>query len=629
MTARQIKIALMLAFAALLPVYSCAAADQLLVAGQQPPAPQALWLSSVEQAATSIYLLKNDLWSLVSQSSGQAAAACTVDESLHVFYAGRGYRIYQGPDESGSFDDLPGPLWPANIGGDTVLAACPAPAALSRQTWPKVPEPAETQQESTGAAATSSQPSTRPAAIQLCILLGPPSSGGAGASASAATSSKPATAGAESSPVSTSQAAAGTPSSPGPRDLVLLGLADWRWYILPTPPAQMLPPMGEIHLAPMPAGLCMVTTTHQGQPTGLAVLEEGQWQMLSLPPWRTSDGAIGGLTAVGADLFLWGTQDPNRSCVLPPPGYFRGWRGFAARASPRAVGAGAAVADRRKSIAGLQPVRRVAGGRLGQRRQLERRLHRYLDGPRAGAAVGPGQYGPVPQASGVVHVGPGGAGALLVLALIARQRAEQAKPFVLPAGAIPSPWPKRVLAFLVEYLPICAVVTTLSGYGNMDEAQLRSMINAMWRGNQNVGPLFQLALICIGVYVAYAILMEKIFGATLAKLILRMRVVTDQGRSPNLAQIILRNVTKPIELFTYPPMALVFLLWPVFSRWRRRVGDIIAGTAVIETTMRPALVGPPEIPHGDETSESSTSEHSRHSSSSEESQAAPHNGHKD
>ena len=93
----------------------------------------------------------------------------------------------------------------------------------------------------------------------------------------------------------------------------------------------------------------------------------------------------------------------------------------------------------------------------------------------------------------------------------------------------------------------------------------------------------------VGVYTPYCIVMEHRFGATLGKMLFRLTVVSDSGRRPGFRQILLRNLSRIPELRTG-----LLLLVPLFTRYRQRLGDKLARTAVIDTSV--TFAPPPQPP---------------------------------
>ena len=97
------------------------------------------------------------------------------------------------------------------------------------------------------------------------------------------------------------------------------------------------------------------------------------------------------------------------------------------------------------------------------------------------------------------------------------------------------------------------------------------------------------SILAISMYLTYGIVMELLFGATLGKLIFRLRVISDGpvGPAVRVRGILLRNLTKVIEFGT--PLAPLLLLFTVINRNRQRLGDVMARTAVVQAA--PAAPG--------------------------------------
>lgn len=109
------------------------------------------------------------------------------------------------------------------------------------------------------------------------------------------------------------------------------------------------------------------------------------------------------------------------------------------------------------------------------------------------------------------------------------------------------------------------------------------------------------ALVTFFLRVPYYILSELVWnGRTLGKRILRIRVVSLDGRRLTPHQIVARNVMKEVEVFlplgaiqtvftlgVIPAILLVVwmigtLLVPVFNKKNQRLGDLVAGTIVVD-----------------------------------------------
>lgn len=116
------------------------------------------------------------------------------------------------------------------------------------------------------------------------------------------------------------------------------------------------------------------------------------------------------------------------------------------------------------------------------------------------------------------------------------------------------------------------------------------------------------ALLFFALRVPYYVATEILWnGQTIGKRLMRVRVISADGRTLSAHAITIRNLMKEMEVFvpgTYllltPALssltALIVSLWiilllavPLFSRRRQRLGDIIANTLVVEIP-RPALL---------------------------------------
>ena len=113
-----------------------------------------------------------------------------------------------------------------------------------------------------------------------------------------------------------------------------------------------------------------------------------------------------------------------------------------------------------------------------------------------------------------------------------------------------------------------------------------------------MGTMFLLLIFFIRI--PYYILSELIWnGRTLGKRIVKIRVISANGRRLTPHQITARNLLKEVEVFTPATMlltggadwisVLLLLAWlvfviavPLINRKNQRVGDIIAGTLVVE-----------------------------------------------
>ncbi len=96
----------------------------------------------------------------------------------------------------------------------------------------------------------------------------------------------------------------------------------------------------------------------------------------------------------------------------------------------------------------------------------------------------------------------------------------------------------------------------------------------------NSGSSNILFYIIIGIPVFFYHLLFEIFnnGRSLGKMILKTRVVQEDGSSANIGNLILRWILRPVDNFFYGSVAILSI---VITQKRQRLGDLAAGTMVV------------------------------------------------
>ncbi len=165
-------------------------------------------------------------------------------------------------------------------------------------------------------------------------------------------------------------------------------------------------------------------------------------------------------------------------------------------------------------------------------------------------------------------------------------------PFTLPPQFIPASPARRLVGLLVDMVP--AILSGLIWLAIFPPPVLTmAELAAIWRGEVPLPPaLLYTWLVQLSFLLVYSIAMEWRFGATLGKMLVRTRVVTDDGKRPDLRGVLLRNLWKVIEL-SLPPMMPILPLVIFFNRNRQRVGDWLARTTVVDAAPQPL---PPRTP---------------------------------
>jgi len=173
--------------------------------------------------------------------------------------------------------------------------------------------------------------------------------------------------------------------------------------------------------------------------------------------------------------------------------------------------------------------------------------------------------------------------AALLLLVFWRRQESIATPIPLPAGVGIAGFAKRGTAAIIDMLP-GAVISVWIWHQPIRAfiAEVHAAGAAGQSDNTEVPLAVVYAWICYAViYVVWCIVFEMAWLTTPGKRLLGCEVRHENVGRPNAVQIIIRNLTKLIELMPYlqiwPFMLVVF-----FTRNHQRVGDLLAHTIVVE-----------------------------------------------
>jgi uncharacterized RDD family membrane protein YckC len=89
-----------------------------------------------------------------------------------------------------------------------------------------------------------------------------------------------------------------------------------------------------------------------------------------------------------------------------------------------------------------------------------------------------------------------------------------------------------------------------------------------------------ICLIFLVVMIVYMVVLEGLFGATLGKLLLGIRVIGPKDTRPGLRRGLVRNLLRTVD--SLPTLNILGIILISKSPQRARFGDRIAGTRVIE-----------------------------------------------
>jgi len=185
-------------------------------------------------------------------------------------------------------------------------------------------------------------------------------------------------------------------------------------------------------------------------------------------------------------------------------------------------------------------------------------------------------------------------GGTIVPMLVRWRRTTRPRPFSLPKNVRPAPRIKRILAGIVDLAPIYLLVSF--GYALLPSALSPEQVVELFEqmvDRQEINIPLQVAVACIcllGTYVTYCTVTEAKYGATFGKRLMKLRVVAADADAPDVGQCLIRNVTKILELFLLGlGVILLFLVLflPLLTGFRQRMGDVFAGTAVVDAQKWP------------------------------------------
>jgi uncharacterized RDD family membrane protein YckC len=171
------------------------------------------------------------------------------------------------------------------------------------------------------------------------------------------------------------------------------------------------------------------------------------------------------------------------------------------------------------------------------------------------------------------------------------------KPFSLPTPLEAAPLARRLAAGVMDLLPFNIAGGFYLQYAlPLSPQDAMQLMMKLLRGQ---GPVpVEVAYAWAGTVVAYllySIAMEMAFHATVGKLLFKLRVVGDEGAPPRPLEVLLRNLFKVVEVFYFFPL----LLAVVITRYRQRLGDMAARTAVIDARIVVRPAPPPGQGRGD------------------------------
>lgn len=176
--------------------------------------------------------------------------------------------------------------------------------------------------------------------------------------------------------------------------------------------------------------------------------------------------------------------------------------------------------------------------------------------------------------------------AVVLLLILWRRQGGFPVAVALPSGLSLAPPAKRFLGGFLDMLPAAVVVAwwwwqPLSNVSN--ELRASSSPEAI---EAAYGELFWAGVTFRVTYTLYCLIFELFWNRTPGKWLLGEVVISESFTPPTWLQICIRNICRLVELEPY------LQVWPfmvvlVVTRSRQRIGDLLARTLVIDTTLTP------------------------------------------
>ena len=185
--------------------------------------------------------------------------------------------------------------------------------------------------------------------------------------------------------------------------------------------------------------------------------------------------------------------------------------------------------------------------------------------------------------------------AITLTYVFTKRQADLLQEAAVPAGYIVARLFKRFTAFAIDSIAISLITGPLLFYDvakNVANTNTDLVEELMYLVSENPDRFFWRLLLAALVFIVYATCFETILAATPGKLALGLRVCTSKGKRCSFRDILLRNILR-FELF--PQFGLTGVLI-ILTRNKQRVGDLAAGTIVIEKAPRFVIIARPKDP---------------------------------
>ena len=147
---------------------------------------------------------------------------------------------------------------------------------------------------------------------------------------------------------------------------------------------------------------------------------------------------------------------------------------------------------------------------------------------------------------------------------------------------------QRIIAGLIDGILLFVLFTVMALALSGTESSENGQVVRVTLRNEEL-------LLYVGIALSYYVAFEVLLGATLGKLLLGLRVIKVNGQPHDVLAALLRNVLRIIDSI---PLGLyiVGLIFIACTEKKQRLGDIVAGTAVVKASTARARPNPRRSP---------------------------------
>lgn len=143
----------------------------------------------------------------------------------------------------------------------------------------------------------------------------------------------------------------------------------------------------------------------------------------------------------------------------------------------------------------------------------------------------------------------------------------------------------RAWALLIDYHVLAVILVVFLILWGIVSVQLTNVVEKIFGEALAIWLVAITIIISFMLYVGYFVFFETLWqGQTPGKRLAKIRVVRDDGRPIGLQQTTLRALLRPFDEFLFIGSLLI-----IFTKSEKRLGDLVAGTIVIQAQTPTAL----------------------------------------